>query len=116
MTRQEMNELIRKVSGNDLAGEIEHQMSIEDREYPYDEVCALLDAESKAESEKYAATLKQARALLIAIGFYRVMPQAEIDSILFSTRSPWNFKSYGIAYTTDFTTEEWFNGVENEKV
>lgn len=92
-----------------LGGEIEHFMTLDDREYAYDEVSALFDAYALAEQEtKDRRIIDAARTLLIEVGFYRVMPDEEIaDTFMSSGRSPWNFKRGGVAYVTDFNTDSW---------
>lgn len=124
MTRQEMIEIIKSFDDANFQSEIRHYMSIEDREYAYDEVCAVFDVEEaceeflkdrsadKASAKETRATLKFARRALIAIGFYRVMPQEEIDNTWSSSGYIWNFKEKGVAYTSDETVSEWFDGAE----
>lgn len=92
-----------------LGGEIEHQMSIEDREYAYDEVSALFDAYRYAEQEtKDRRVIERCRDLLVEHGFYRVMPQEERDNTFTSSgRAPYDFKRKGVMFTTDFTIDNW---------
>jgi hypothetical protein len=92
-----------------LGSEIAHYMSVDDREYAYDEVSALFDALALAEHEtKDREIMGRARALLIKHGFYREMPADEIASTFRTKPGPvWDFKLGGIAYTTDYTVEEW---------
>lgn len=120
MTRAEMIAIIKAVDDKEFKDEIDFHLCL-DREYGdnYDEVSALFDVEDRAEmwgteaatpDQRKAARrlLKIARRVLIDIGFYRVMPQDEIDNTFTSSgRAPWSFKLDGVAYTTDETTEEW---------
>ena len=108
MTRDEMNKAIRDNAAAELLGEIEHQMSV-DRDYPYDEVCAVLDTEDRAETNDNRKLENQCRKMLVAIGFYRPMSQEEIDNTFVSSGTRWHFKMNGIAFTTDNTADEWID-------
>lgn len=120
MERTEMIAAVRAVADAEFQDEVGHHLSIEDREYAYDEVSALFDIEERAETwGAEAATpaqrkqakrlLEVAQRVLIGIGFYRVMPADEIanTTIMGNRRAPWAFKLDGIAYTSDDTIEEW---------
>lgn len=117
MTREQMNATILASKNREFLDEVENQLDIE-REYPYDAVCAALDVEdlaedwlSKGSSSDVRALLRAAREALIAIGFYRVMPDDEIaNTFTGSGRSPWAFKVKGVAYTSDHTIDEFFDG------
>lgn len=124
MNRAEMNAYIRENAAPALRGELEHFMSIEEREYAYDEVCAALDVMDRSETalsdgldkagrRRARAELAAARSMLIAIGFYREMPPEEIESTFTSSgRAAYEFKLNGVAYTTDEIKDEWFDEAE----
>lgn len=108
MTREQMIEAIRAVPDANFQSEIAHRMGIEDREYEYDELSAILDLEDRIEvaiSDKDAtkddrSALRFARQTLIQIGYYRAMSDDEIENTWTSSgRSPWTFKLAGVAYT-----------------
>lgn len=108
MNRQQMNEAIRARGPGSFQEEINHFMLIEEREYDYDELCALFDTMNMEGQERPVITV--ARTLLIEFGYYRPMPQEEIDNTYTSGgRVPWHFKLNGIRYTSDETEEEWFD-------
>lgn len=111
MTRGEMIQAILSVDDREFQAEIDHYVhGVDDREYAYDEVSALFDMEERAEDPEDGdrRLLKICRQALIAIGFYRVMPQHEIDSTVRSGGGPvWSFKLNKVAYTTDHTVEAW---------
>lgn len=115
MNREQMNELIVNHPDTELQSEIEHHLSIEDREYPYDPLCALLDIEDRAESDREfpenRRLLRACHDVLIELGFYRVMPQDEIASVTVTRGTKWCFKKAGVAYTTDHLVCDWFDGV-----
>lgn len=110
LSREQMVSLIKEKAPKELRDEIGHYMTIEEREYPYDEVMAVLDTLVRQEDEDGdKKLLKQARQILIDLGFFRVMPQEEIDNTFRSGRGPvWDFALKGVKYTSDFTYEEWF--------
>lgn len=124
MTRTEMNAYVLAAPDADLQSEIQHYMDIEDREYDYDPVCALLDIEEAHQQvladgiaepyrRQYRRTLAAARRVLIGIGFYRIMTQDEIDSTVRSdNRVPWAFKLDGAPYHTEETASEWMDGAQ----
>lgn len=128
MTREDMIEKIRAIADPEFKSEIAHHMGI-DREdddgITYDEVSALFDIEQRCEDWLADATtaterkwpnhlLKIARAVMIEIGFYRVMSQDEIDNTYTSSGlKPWAFKLNGSAYTTDEIHEEWMWGAQS---
>lgn len=120
MTRAEMIKIILQHPDKEFQSEVQHHThGIDDREYAYDEVTALFDIEQRAEdhAKKHADArrlLKIARDLLIQIGFYRVMPQDEINNTFVSSGTKWAFKLNGVAYTTDETTDEWMFPEETE--
>lgn len=100
MTRNEMIETINAKAKGFLREEIDYSMSL-DRDYEYDELDALFDTECRAEDFKERGLLLSCRRLLITIGFYRVMPQNEIDNTWVSSGTKWDFKLGGVAYTAD---------------
>ncbi len=91
-----------------LGGEIEHFMTLDERDYAYDEVSALFGAYHIAIGNRDDVVIRAARRLLIAHGFYRVMTQYEIDNT-FNTngRKVWDFVHAGLKYTTDHTFDDW---------
>lgn len=109
MTRDEMNTLVLASTNKEFLSEVRNLLDIEDREDPYDAVSALFDAEDRAQgwivdanSPDARKVLAGAREVLIAIGFYRVMTQEEIDNTFVSSgRSKWDFKLKGVPYTSD---------------
>ncbi|AKF13603.1 hypothetical protein PHIN3_340 [Sinorhizobium phage phiN3] len=108
MNRKEMIEAICEVSSLEFQTEIGHFMGIDEREYDYDQVSALFDAMNMEGQTRHVVTI--ARSLLIQFGFYRPMPQDEIENTYVSGgRVPWFFKLNGIRYTSDETDEEWFD-------
>lgn len=114
MTRATLLEDVRKLVANartsPLAAEIEHFMSIEDREYAYDEVSALFDAYDLAEREtKDRRVINRCRDLLVVHGFYRVMsPEEQANTFTSSGRAPYDFKIAGTAYTSEpHTVDSW---------
>lgn len=114
MTRGEMIQAILAVDDEEFQSEIRyHCHDIEredDDEIPYDEVAALFDIEDRAEDPQDGdrRLLKLCRQALIEIGFYRVMPQEEIDSTTRSGGGPvWCFRLNKLAYTTDHNAEAW---------
>lgn len=94
---------------DEFAGEVSYFVNdIGDREYAYDELSALFDIEDRNEDKDGdRALLTFCRCLLIDIGFYRVMPQDEIDATTVSHGTPWAFKHKRVAYTTDQIVEDW---------
>jgi hypothetical protein len=113
LTRAQMIEIVRAVDHPALRYEIAHQMSVE-REYFYDEVAAVFDAEERAttwfyEGNASARSLQTAaRKVLVSIGFYRVMTSEEVENTYTSDgRSPWSFKLAGVPYTHDDPSETW---------
>lgn len=124
-----MNLLIRNWPDVNLRDEVSCSLGFEDRDYPYDEVCAVLDIEDRYESalsylnyeprseveKEWRHLLNEARSILIELGFYRVLTQEEIDNTWSSSGARWAFKRKGVAYDSDSTAEEWFDGVEGEK-
>jgi hypothetical protein len=118
-TRKDMIEAVRAVEDTEFQDEVAYYMDLDREEDGYDEVSALFDIErlcddwlrdaETAENRKAVRRLqKVAWRSLIAIGFYRVMPQEEIDSTVTSSgRQPWAFKLDGTAYTTDETVHDW---------
>lgn len=106
-----MCEMIRLNSSPYLLIEIEHHMNIDREEWdgePYDEVSALLDTLDQSEQNNGTILLKEARRVLILIGFYREMPPEEISSTITSSgRKPYAFKMHGKAWTTDFVHDAW---------
>lgn len=125
MTRNEMNLLIRNWPDVNLREEVSYHVHSVDREYPYDEVCAILDIEERYEEalryEREASVkkecrhlLNEARSVLIELGYYRVLTQEEIDNTWSSSGVKWAFKRNGVAYDCESATaEEWFNGAES---
>jgi len=111
MNRKQMIETIRQFPSIILRGEIDHQMSI-DREYAYDEVCALLDTADLAPNRGDRKLLNACRDCLIAIGFYRPMSKGEIDSTWVNSGTRWAFKRNGAAYTADYHAFELFDGAD----
>jgi len=112
MTRALLLELVQtqRLAGGEFDSEIDHYVNgIDDREYAYDEVSALFDLYDVEVSERHDRhMIRLCRRLLIAAGFYRVMPQDEIDSTFRSSgRKVWDFVQDGVKYTTDHTTESW---------
>lgn len=111
MTRGEMIQAVLAVDDEEFQGEVDHFVhGVEEREYAYDEVSALFDIEDRAEDphDGDRRLLKLCRQTLIAIGFYRVMPQDEIDSTFRSgDGSVWCFKLNKLAYTTDHNVGDW---------
>ena len=106
MLRSEMIKLILKDKNKEFQSEIGHYMSIDDREYAYDEVSALFDLHNAAEDFHDRDMLRVTQRLLIEIGFFRVMTQEEIDSTIRSDgRKPWDFKHMKIAYTSDYSAD-----------
>lgn len=108
MNRSEIIEKINAQASGFLREEIDHQMTVE-RDYEYDELDALFDTEDNAEGWKKRGLLRQCRMLLIEIGFYRIMPQSEIDNTWVSGGTKWDFRLDGEAYTGDHSRE----GFEN---
>jgi len=110
MTRATLLEAVRlkvqRARTSPLASEIEHFMSLDDREYAYDEVSALFDAYDLAEREtKDRKVINAARDLLIVHGFYRVMSADEqANTFTSSGRAPYDFRLGGTAYTSDPNT------------
>lgn len=91
--------------------EIEHFLLVGDREYHYDPVFALFDAMNLEDQKR--AVVDTCRTLLIEFGFFRVMPQDEIDATTVSPGiSKWVFKRGGVAYTTDEHEDDWTDAVE----
>lgn len=127
MNRQEMINHIHCVNSRAFHIEISYYMSIEEREYKYDEVCALFDYESQLEEflvgpcdvkyrMQYRGELKVVRRTLIDIGFYREMLQDEIDNTWRSdSRSPWHFILKEKKWTTDEHASEWMEIGENDE-
>ena len=121
LPREERNTIIREQPNADLRGEIEHQMSV-DREYPYDECCALLDAldcaETFARNDDPQTRInakriaKEARKVLIKLGFYREVTKEEIDGTLWHKGPLWSFTLDGKRYTSELTDEDWFNEID----
>lgn len=108
MNRSEMIAIIKASTNKEFLGEIEHFMGIEERDYDYDEVSALFDAMNLENQSN--SVVRTCRNVLIEFGFFRVMPDEEIENTYVSNgRVPWNFKLKGVAYTTDETDEEWFD-------
>lgn len=120
MDRQQMISLVRAVADKEFASEVNYFVhGIDEREYGYDEVSALFDILDRSEQaiadyddpklkRESRRLLKVARETCIAIGFYRVMPQEEIDNTYTSsTRAPWTFKLKGVAYTSDDPADDW---------
>lgn len=109
MTRDEMNKLVLTSTNKEFLSEVRNLLDVDDREYAYDAVSAAFDAEDRAEgwivdgnSPDARKVRAGAREALIAIGFYRVMTQDEIDNTFVSSgRSKWNFKLKGVPYTSD---------------
>ncbi len=56
----------------------------------------------EAGSRGESALLRALREFLIEAGFYRIMPQEEIDRTYVSGGKKWNFKLRGVAYTADY--------------
>lgn len=114
LNRKVLNEIVLSVKNPDFQGEVRHAMSI-DREYDYDEIFAALDIQELAEGwirdnpkDKWPRkVLAGAREALIAIGFYRVMSQEEIENTWSSSGTVWIFKKDGKAYTSDYSASEW---------
>lgn len=122
--RSKMIDYIKTVNNERFQSEIRHYMGVEEREYPYDEVCALLDHEERTEQNihdgkrdlersellRLRRDLQIARAVLIRLGFYRPLTDEEKTMEVCSGRKKWwNFDMNGVAYTTDFTTSDWFD-------
>lgn len=108
MTRKEIIELINAQANGFLREEIDYSMTL-DRDYIYDELDALFDTEDRAEDFKERGLLVSCRRLLIEIGFYRVMPESEINNTYVSSGTKWDFRLNGTAYTADdsrYTFEE----------
>ena len=108
--RAAMIDIVKAVKDTDFQSEIRYFTNdIEERDYVYDELSALfdiLDRNDQKDGDK--RLLKVARQVLIDLGFFRIMPQDEIDNTYTSSgRSPWDFKLGGVPYTTDETHEHW---------
>lgn len=130
INRAQRIEIIKGIPNKDFQDEISYFMDLDreefEGEFQYDEVCALIDLEESLENaienvkgtnlndyrSRYRHQLKTVREVLIAVGFYRVMTQEEIDSTTTSNgRVPWVFKMKKVAYTNgDNTTWEWLEG------
>lgn len=111
--RRAIIEKIKIIDNRYLQDEIEHLLSIGDREYEYDELTALFDIEDSLKyhwdkTPQNKSLLKLIREIMIDIGYYRPMLSEEIENTLTSNgRVPWDFKLNTIAYTTDYPAEEW---------
>jgi hypothetical protein len=111
LTRPAMIALILAERSTAFQGEIAHHVhGVDDREYEYDEVSALLDIEDRNDcSDGDKSLLRTARRLLIAIGFYRPMTADEIANTYSTSGTAWAFKLAGIAYTSDYNNDDWFD-------
>lgn len=116
MTRDEMNQAVLSVDDEEFQSEIRYFRDDIDREdedgIGYDTVSALFDLEDQLERGDWGCgrrrLLTLCRKTLITIGFYRVMPQDEIDSTFSSAGGPvWCFKLNKVAYTTNHNVESW---------
>jgi hypothetical protein len=107
VTRAEMIAAVNASNLTVFREEVDHHMGIEDREYAYDEVSALFDIEDRAEDWKHRSLLREARRILIEIGFYRVMPVEEQERTMVSHGTVWAFKQGGTAYTSDHLVCDW---------
>ena len=116
MDRRQMNLRVMEVCAEpaqaEFASEIRYRLySIGDREYLYDPVFALLDTLDAEDQDR--RVVRACQALLIEFGFFRPMPQDEIDATVSSRPGPvWIFKRGGIAYTTDEYQSEWEDAAE----
>lgn len=120
MTRADMIAAILAVKDGEYQNEVSYYVhDIGEREYAYDELSAAIDIEERSEQaihdsddqkikHQYRRLLKVARQALIAIGYYRVMPQEEIEQTYVSFGTAWTFKLDQIAYTLndDFAEEQ----------
>jgi hypothetical protein len=110
MNRKEKIELINQVEMKLFQEEVSHLVhGVDDREYDYDELDALFDIEERSEhgSLAHRGLLKQCRQLLTQMGFYRAMPQDEIDNTWVSGGTKWHFKMGGVPYTSDYNASTW---------
>ena len=87
-----------------LVNGVDHELP-EEGEEEYDEVQAFMDIDDRDD-----AFQRECRKILIDIGYYRVMPQAEIDSTYVSSGKKWDFKRKGIPYTQDHAIISYFHG------
>lgn len=106
--RKRANEIVMDSADPELQAELQYLLKSVERYEPYDAIDAVFDIEDRAHENEDLNLLKFSREALIKIGFYRVMPEAEIEATVVSGgRDPWDFKLEGLAYTSDFTIEEW---------
>lgn len=97
-------------SRSKLGEEIGYYLGVQTENEEYsgkpDYVDAVFQTECFAEDNEDRAMLKLARSLLIRAGYYRIMPQSEIDSTVVSLGAKWAFKQDGVAYTLDYSASE----------
>lgn len=101
-----------------LREEIEHKLNIdrEESDEVYDTCDALLEIYDMAECNSELKLIKECRLILIDLGFYRIMPQSEIDNTTVSRGTVWDFKIKGTAYTSDSTFNDWPDNESNAKL
>jgi hypothetical protein len=111
MDRAAMNALVMATPLRAFREELEFQLwGVDGREYAYDPVFALFDIEERNEGADGNRTLlREARRLLIAIGFYRPMTEADIRNTWVSRGTKWAFKMDGTPYEAVAPAETWCN-------
>ena len=108
LSRAEIIKILLAYKSKDFQEEVNYHMTIDDREYEYDELSALFDIKNAADIAGDTQMKRISRKLLLDIGFYRIMTQEEIDGTIRSDgRVAWEFKHLGVPYTSDYTEEEW---------
>lgn len=109
MKRAEMNALVMGTATASFREELEHYLwGVDDREYEYDPVFAVFDIEDRnglKEGDK--RLLREARKLLIAIGYYRPMTDEDIRNTWVSSGTKWAFKMGGVPYDAVGPSESW---------
>ena len=105
--REKLRARLQQGVSRDLQNELNHWMEIdrdppEEGEQPYDVADAFLDVENLSDTEKaYVEYRAECRRILIDVGYYRIMPQKEIDDTIVTSGTKWAFKLKGVAYTQD---------------
>lgn len=108
LSRARANEIVLAETDAAFQEELSFRCKIGERLDRYDAVCGLLDIQGPAEAQGNTALLNIARKLLIKVGFYRIMPEDEIASaVTLAGRRPWNFRINDVAYTSDYSIEDW---------
>lgn len=99
--RDRLNQYLASTAiSKDLAEEIDYLVNDVERDYEYDASEALRDFQDRLEAnaETRLAVYKEMRAILIELGFYRVMSDTEIKTTMVSRGTVWSFKSNKQAY------------------